>query len=207
MQDLLEQAIRYGLPFNLYMERSRVREFQDVICRAIPGEPKLLMARHLANINGFLSRPETPNCIPRGVIRFVAEVYCPDLVDHFARGPSLQVSEFNRGESRLFTLKGDETFWTTDHISQSQEGVLLGLIPGDLPATDCPNPKLVWRTKSEWTTYFRGGQTGKNRILDAEIIPSSKDFEEGPKLFEVSYPSNWSPILVKDMAFPEKFVG
>ncbi|KAF8142180.1 hypothetical protein K438DRAFT_1785039 [Mycena galopus ATCC 62051] len=203
------------------------------------------MARHLANINGFLSRPETPNCIPRGgVIRFVAEVYCPDLVDHFARGPSLQVLEFNRGESRLFTLKGDETFWTADHISQSQEGVLLGLIPGDLPATDCtlwptpelfeqesshmrgylsqgayrivmklhnditgPNPKLVWCTRSEWTTYFQGGQTGKNRILDAEIVPSSKDFEEGRKLFEVSYPSNWSPILVKDMALPEKFVG
>ncbi|KAF8133105.1 hypothetical protein K438DRAFT_1787708 [Mycena galopus ATCC 62051] len=262
-RDLLERAIRFGLPFNLYVERSRVREFRDVCISPLqlrtlsatyePGysEPSLTWSRaggaqaaygaYLANINGLLSRPEAPACIPRGgVIRFVAEVYCPDLVDRYARGPSLQVSEFDRGESRLFAMDGEESFWTADKITQSQEGVLLGLIPGDLPASDrtlwptpdvferesahmrgylshgayrilmklrddimSTNPKLVWRTRSGWTTYFRGGRTGKNRDLDAKLVPSDKDFEEGRDLFENSYPVGWSPILVKDMEFPE----
>ncbi|KAF8122641.1 hypothetical protein K438DRAFT_2169167 [Mycena galopus ATCC 62051] len=106
-QDLLELAIRFGIPFELYVRRSRVREFRDVLIPALatrtlgslyqPGyiDPQLTWSREGGNeasysayeiiLSSFLDRPEAVALIcAGGVYCFIALLYNPDLITRFA---------------------------------------------------------------------------------------------------------------------------
>ncbi|KAF8147017.1 hypothetical protein K438DRAFT_1780337 [Mycena galopus ATCC 62051] len=142
--DLLELAIRFGMPFELYVHRSRVREFRDVLIPTLAiktlgslyqpgyidqqlswskeGGNKTSYAMYETILNGLLDHPEAVGFISaRGVYSYVAQLYNPDLVARFARRPSLQVSQFDKGESCLFSVQGDEVFWTTEKLTASEK--------------------------------------------------------------------------------------
>ncbi|KAF8162494.1 hypothetical protein K438DRAFT_1985135 [Mycena galopus ATCC 62051] len=66
------------------------------------GGDKAAYIAYETTLNGFLGRAHAPALISLGgMYRFIGEVYTEDIVQHFARGPSLQVSQFDKGESRL----------------------------------------------------------------------------------------------------------
>ncbi|KAK7050661.1 hypothetical protein R3P38DRAFT_3174140 [Favolaschia claudopus] len=149
---ILELAIRYGIPFGLYIRRTDVRRFtdahpylQNVQTLAALYEPGFVdmplrwdsrggaAAVYLAyegNLNALLERPEAVAFIALGgVYRYVAELYRPDLVRRFAKGPSQQVSYFDRGESHLYVRDEGECFYTRDHVTISECNILLGFVP------------------------------------------------------------------------------
>ncbi|KAK7015061.1 hypothetical protein R3P38DRAFT_3205092 [Favolaschia claudopus] len=148
---ILELAIRYGIPFGLYVRRTDVRKFvdahphlQNVNTLAALYEPGFVdmplrwdsiggaAAVYLAyegNLNALLERPEAVAFIALGgVYRYVAELYRPDLVRRFVKGPSQQVSYFDRGESHLYVRDEGECFYTRDHVTISECNILLGFV-------------------------------------------------------------------------------
>ncbi|KAK6996415.1 hypothetical protein R3P38DRAFT_3222024 [Favolaschia claudopus] len=151
-EDLMFMAIRHGIPFEIYVLRSDVRKFNDAPIPFLqqstlsslyqPGyvdEPLLwnkagVMATYtdyLAKLSALLSRPESIAFVRMGgVLRYIAELYNREIVQTFANGPSLQVTHFDKGETKLFDNDLSE-FYTADSVSPSEISLLIGRIPGN----------------------------------------------------------------------------
>ncbi|KAF8211150.1 hypothetical protein K438DRAFT_1959331 [Mycena galopus ATCC 62051] len=103
VSDLLEFVIRFGIPFAIFVKRSRVHDFRDVMIPPLllrtmgsiyePGfqDISLEWSRtrgsaaafnvYKSNVGTVLSRPEGASAVAcGGVIRYVAELFDPDIV-------------------------------------------------------------------------------------------------------------------------------
>jgi hypothetical protein len=63
-----------------------------------------------------------------GLCKFVAEIYTPDLIHRFARGPSPQVAEFVAGKQRWISVDGEAIVHSTDQVSPREVSILLGQV-------------------------------------------------------------------------------
>ncbi|KAJ6463804.1 hypothetical protein C8R47DRAFT_992408 [Mycena vitilis] len=182
MEDLLEIAIRFGIPFSLYIKRRDVRCFRDSTVSPLslntlaalyqPGYEDLTLVwgkggaagayvQYEANLNNLLGRPQAVAFIGLGgVLRYVAELYEENLVFRFAQGPSLQVTQFDKGEAYLYTRDGEEDFYTTDGVSHSEIGILLGTLPGAHPGQErtlWPTPEVFENESPHMRGYLSEG--------------------------------------------------
>ncbi|KAJ6499731.1 hypothetical protein C8R47DRAFT_1259095 [Mycena vitilis] len=194
IEDVLELAIRFGIPFSLFIKMCDARLFRNAEISALqrstldalyqPGYVDLalpherggaaLYGRYRALMLQLLSRPNAVAFISQGgILRLIAEFYDPDLVRRFAQGPSLQVSECNKGDSFLLSKDDAEDFYTTDQVSPSEVAMLLGHIPGDQPSTEYtlwPSPATLESESTHMRGYVSHGvyaifQNLKNDIL------------------------------------------
>jgi hypothetical protein len=62
--------------------------------------------------------------------------------------------------------------------------------------------RYKWRTYSQWKEYFR---VGSKKIHEPKVVPKKRDFDEGVKLFERSFPIDWLEMEIADVVLPEKF--
>jgi hypothetical protein len=165
MEDLLEVGIRFGMSFALYIKRGDVRLFSDPTVSPLvlntlaalyepgfvdlpliwggPGGNAGQYVQYEGNLNNLLARPEAVAFVPMGgVPRYVAELYDETIVRRYVRGPSYQVSQFDKGAAFLYSRGGEEVFYTTDSVSNSEVNILLGTIPGAHPG----NQTTLWPT-------------------------------------------------------------
>ncbi|KAF8179248.1 hypothetical protein K438DRAFT_1977321 [Mycena galopus ATCC 62051] len=194
--DLLERAIRFGMPFSVYVQGSRVREFRDILIPSLVlktaaalYEPGYIDAQltwpkqggnvacytaYVARIGEMLKRPHSPAFIPHGgVLRYVAELYDQEVVQRFAQGPTLQVSQFAKGEWRLFRAQSEESFWTTDRVTESEIGLLIGRIPGengDSERSLWPSPDTFERECRHMRGYLSRGAYRMLNLIKDEIF-------------------------------------
>ncbi|KAJ7881651.1 hypothetical protein B0H13DRAFT_1629950 [Mycena leptocephala] len=115
----------------------------------------------------LLARPEAIAFLyAGGVLKFVAEAYSKDLAHRLVKGPSAQVTEFQKGKTLRVMQAGESVFYTTDQISNSEISILLGHIPGEHPGTDTtlwPSPAIF----EKYSTHMRGYvSSGVNDILE-----------------------------------------
>ncbi|KAJ7806735.1 hypothetical protein B0H13DRAFT_1929446 [Mycena leptocephala] len=148
-EEILEVAIRMALPFAVFIRRSDVHKFSSVNISSLdlktlgaiytPGYVDLPLGR----VGSLLGRPEAVAFVPLGgVCRFVAEVYDENIVYQYAKGPSLQVTEFDEGEGRKISRPEGSVFYTTDRVSNSEIFLLLGHIAG----SDSGGDRTLWPT-------------------------------------------------------------
>ncbi|KAJ7441227.1 hypothetical protein FB451DRAFT_1414704 [Mycena latifolia] len=163
---ILVRAIRFGVSFGLYVKVTDVREFSNRNISSLerttlsavyaPGRAdtqlvyglgnEALYAEYLVKIGMLLSRPHARAFIGLGgVLSFVAQLYDPDLVFRYLRGPSMQVSEHDTGDKILLAEDGVEFFLTTDRVSPSEISLLLGHVATGDPKTETslwPHPSI-----------------------------------------------------------------
>ncbi|KAJ7713975.1 hypothetical protein B0H14DRAFT_3523131 [Mycena olivaceomarginata] len=150
VEDVLEYALRFGMPFEIYTDLARVNRFRDVSLSALErntlpsiyayGYGDQLMQwsgggeEQYRAYQGSLHILRCPNAVAflamGGICKFVAEVYAPDLVHRFARGPSPQVAEFVAGKQRWISVDGEPIAHSTDQVSPREVNILLGQISG-----------------------------------------------------------------------------
>ncbi|KAJ7793329.1 hypothetical protein B0H13DRAFT_1675580 [Mycena leptocephala] len=164
-EELLEVAIRMALPFALFIKRSDVRKFcsqeitaldlntlgalytpgyvdQPLVWTGAGGGPAVY-GQYEGRVGSLLGRPEAVAFVPLGgVCCFIAEVYDENIVYRYARGPSLQVSEFDEGEARRIERLEGDVFYTSDRVSNSEIFLLLGHIAGSSSSAD----RTLWPT-------------------------------------------------------------
>ncbi|KAJ7097373.1 hypothetical protein C8R44DRAFT_552457, partial [Mycena epipterygia] len=111
-----------------------------------------------AIVGALLARPEAVAFIAAGgVLSYIAQLYDDSLAFRFLRGPSLQVSEYGRGESLLHVdEEGREMFLTSDCVSPSEISQLIGHVPTGNPGTETflwPHPSVM----EEESLHAHGG--------------------------------------------------
>ncbi|KAJ7831172.1 hypothetical protein B0H13DRAFT_1915563 [Mycena leptocephala] len=246
-EEILEIAIRMALPFAIYIRRSDVRLFSDPNVSLLdlktlsaiyalgyvdlplvwsgPGGGPAVYGQYEGRVGALLKRPESIAFVPLGgVCRFVSEVYDESIVYRFARGPSLQVTEFDGGEARRIDRFGSSAFYTTDRVWNSKIHLLLGHIAGSDAGNDrtlWPTPEVFdhlilanlhhdiierkrykWRTYSQWKEYFR---VGSKKEHQPKTIPEAKDFEVGAEMIRCAFPINWLDMDIGSIVLPEEF--
>ncbi|KAJ7693476.1 hypothetical protein B0H16DRAFT_1751490 [Mycena metata] len=182
IQDVLEISIRHGLPVPLYLPVDCVREFKDHSvspltlrtqgARYEPGYldhpliwktngSALVYGQYEAGLQDLLNRDNAVAFIGLGgSLCYIAEKYNLDLVQRFARGPSLQVTQFGKGQMSLFPQGGTETFFTRDRVSASEIGMLEGLIAGASPGSErtlWPSTAVIEAECPHWNGYLNAG--------------------------------------------------
>jgi hypothetical protein len=150
VEDVLEYALRFGMPFEVYTDLNRVNRFRNVNLSALErntlpsvyayGYGDQLMQwsgggeEQYRLYQGSLHILGRPNAVAflgmGGLCKFVAEVYAPDLADRFARGPSHQVAEFVAGKQRWISVDGEAAAHSTDQVSPREVSILLGQVSG-----------------------------------------------------------------------------
>ncbi|KAJ7640632.1 hypothetical protein B0H17DRAFT_1216506 [Mycena rosella] len=120
VEDVFELAIRFGVPFEIFMDSSEAASFatQEV---SVLGDSTLeriyapnytdkllsygaggeeLYNQYVGQMNWLLKRPHARAFIAKGwILSFVATLYNRDLIQCFMEGPSLQVTHYG-GEGR-----------------------------------------------------------------------------------------------------------
>ncbi|KAJ6595011.1 hypothetical protein DFH09DRAFT_867890, partial [Mycena vulgaris] len=127
-------------------------------------------ARYGSSARGVLNRPNAVGFIfEGGILSILAQVMCPDLIFRCAQGPSIQVSEFSKGETFLQRNPPNgemAQFWTADRVSAEEILLLIGHVPTGHPSTDLslfPHPDLL----EEQSQHFRGMiGMGAHRIIE-----------------------------------------
>ncbi|KAJ7443798.1 hypothetical protein FB451DRAFT_1413425 [Mycena latifolia] len=179
MEDVLELAVRFGIPFQLYIRSSQV-------CSFGPSRVSPLAANTLGSVYepGFndlplfhgvgggaatygwyrsqlyhlLDRPHAVAFIGMGgVLSYVASLYNPELVKRFMQGPSLQLTHQNKGASIRMERSGYSEFYVTDEVSNSEIQLLLGHIPNERPGVDAtlwPPPEVMENESPHMTGYL-----------------------------------------------------
>ncbi|KAJ7829844.1 hypothetical protein B0H13DRAFT_1544397, partial [Mycena leptocephala] len=168
MEDILEMGIRFGISFQLYIPVNKAREFagveissferQTMAAMYAPGyvDPPIMWGNegpaanydvYLVSLFRLLKLPHAIAFVGLGgILRFIAEVYDKDIVYRWVRGPSAQVTEFNRGHSIILPHGRDGTIYTTDQVSNRDIATLLGHVPGKHPSADTtlwPPPEVL----------------------------------------------------------------
>jgi hypothetical protein len=179
VEDILNAAWKLGLPFQLYVPESETKHFADwTISRmdelALPklygsgfterfmtkaAGPQAQYAAWLASASEVLRRPNAVAFIAEGgIVSEIAQIIDPSLIHRFAKGPSVQVTEFSKGDKFLQKDPpgGEERqFFTADCVSEAEISILLRYIPGensDLDRTLFPRQAML----EEYSDHFRG---------------------------------------------------
>jgi hypothetical protein len=190
-EEILEIAIRMAVPFAIYIRRSDVRLFSDLNVSPLdlktlgtiyalgyvdlplvwsgPGGGPAVYGQYEGRVGALLKRPEAIAFVPLGgVCRFVSEVYDESIVYRFARGPSLQVTEFDGGEARRIDRFGSSAFYTADRVSNSEIHLLLGHIAG----SDTGNDRTLWPTPEVFeceSPHMRGYLSEDSHLILANL--------------------------------------
>ncbi|KAJ7840342.1 hypothetical protein B0H13DRAFT_2366313 [Mycena leptocephala] len=136
MEDVLKLAMRFGMKFEIYIKMRDVEFFRDASLTTLarstlgalftPGYvdtpmklsangPEAQYVLYEAGLYHLLDRPEaTAFLYAGGVLKFVAEVYDRNLAHRLVKGPSVQVTEFQKGKTLRVTKAGESVFYTTD---------------------------------------------------------------------------------------------
>jgi hypothetical protein len=239
-EELLELSIRMALPFAVYIPCNEVHKFsvQNVSSLDLktlgalyapgyvnhplvwtgPGGGPAVYGQYEGRVGSLLGRPEAVAFVPLGgVCRFVAEVYDRNIVYRYAQGPSLQVSEFDAGESRRIDRRGTSLFYTTDRVSKSEIYLLLGHIAGANSGAD----RTLWPTPEVFeceSPHMRGYLSeGSYRILSnlcRDIIELKRykwrTYSQWKEYFRVGAKGDHEPKSVpdaKDFEAGAKLIG
>ncbi|KAJ7835421.1 hypothetical protein B0H13DRAFT_1913574 [Mycena leptocephala] len=252
IKDILEMGIRFGISFKLYIPVSKAREFADsgisllerqsMAAMYAPGYvdspiawgnegPAANYGVYLVSLFHLLKLPHAIAFVSLGgILRYIAEVYDKDIVHRWVRGPSVQVTEYNRGHSIVLPHGRDGTLYTSDQVSNRDIAMLLGHIPGKHPSVDTtlwPPPEVLesesgafalfenlrngiiveqkyeWRTRAGWKAYLKRGSKGTHA---PSHVPHTRDFAAGQKIFDRSFPEDWAYADVATIELPEKFL-
>ncbi|KAJ7511545.1 hypothetical protein B0H11DRAFT_1699608 [Mycena galericulata] len=199
VEDVLELAIRFGLPFVLYIRMSDARGFKNSRVSAltrntlsalyVPGYVDLpltngtggaaaLYEQYRARVLQLLSRPHAVAFIGHGgILSFVATLYEEDLVQRFVDGPSLQVTEHQKGDSFLFDDGTKEDFYTSDQVSNGEIAMLLGHLPATQPSAEAtlwPTPEVLESESLHYRGYISSGVYDIFSNLRKDIVDSKK---------------------------------
>ncbi|KAJ6480681.1 hypothetical protein C8R47DRAFT_1284561 [Mycena vitilis] len=182
MIGVLSLALRFGISFGLYTKASVVREFRErnmtdlerntlaalyapgYVDECIPYTIGGVAAygKYLATINNLLNRPHaTAFLYAGGILSFIACFYNPDLIRRLMGGPSMQVTQFNRGDTVLLKDNDEDVFLVSDCVSPSEVSMLLGHVPTGNASTETslwPSPSLLEKESAHvhgiWTTGY-----------------------------------------------------
>ncbi|KAJ6482258.1 hypothetical protein C8R47DRAFT_1073554 [Mycena vitilis] len=249
MIGVLNLAIWFGISFRLYTKASAAREFRErnitdlerntlsalhapgYVDECIPYTIGGVAAygKYLATIGNLLNRPHTTAFIfSGGILSFIAMFYNPDLIRHLMGGPSMQVTQFNRGDTVLLkdTDKDDEVSMLIGHVPAGNSSTKTSLWPRPLLFVkesahahgiwtsgycaimenlkgNLERGHYRWCTNREWKAYFHSGNKGK---YAPEYVPCTNDFREGSDLLRRSFPANWNLRPTFSITMPEKFI-
>ncbi|KAK6997472.1 hypothetical protein R3P38DRAFT_2562346 [Favolaschia claudopus] len=188
VKSVLELAVRFGMPFEIYIPLAKANDFRDpslsmlaknslaaVYSAGYHDEPMTwagLGEEHqyniyLANLLHLLERPNAVAFIAKGgICKFVAELYAPNLAYRFFQGPSAQVSEFARGKTRRIEKGGQPGLYTSDQVSEAEVSMLLGYVKGASMGGD----KTLWPPQAlfeKYSAHMRGYiSSGAYNMLD-----------------------------------------
>ncbi|KAJ7742089.1 hypothetical protein B0H14DRAFT_3515167 [Mycena olivaceomarginata] len=237
VEDVLEYALRFGMPFEIYTDLNRVGRFRDAQLsalerRTLPSVYAYGYGDQLMQWSGggeeqyrvyqgslhILGRPNAVAFLAMGgLCKFVAEVYAPDLVHRFARGPSPQVAEFVAGKQRWISVEGEAIAHSTDQVSPREVNILLGqhcphmrgyLSAGAYDFLESLRRKIVdekkfeWKSNAEWKRLLRSSAKG---VWAPAHVPSQSDFDEMNEVLARSFPLDWSEVSLGRLGLPEKF--
>ncbi|KAJ7028568.1 hypothetical protein C8F04DRAFT_1188549 [Mycena alexandri] len=176
--ELLELALRYGMPFKLFMEVAEACDDQDeeankslTMCALYePGyvDPPVAWSGrasaklvYYGSLHWLLDRPHAIGFLyAGGILKFIAETFQPDLIYRLAQGPSLQTSQYNQGESRKLPITGRKGFFVAERVSGHEIEVLIGSIPGPHAGAEkslWPHPSLLEKGSPHWRGYTSQG--------------------------------------------------
>ncbi|KAJ7336434.1 hypothetical protein DFH08DRAFT_706650 [Mycena albidolilacea] len=179
IEDVLTAAWKFGLPFQLFLPESETRFFADRSMSrmdelALPklygsgfterfltkaAGPQAQYAAWIVSASEVVRRPNAVAFIAEGgIVSEIAQVIDPSLIHRFTKGPSVQVTEFSKGEKFLQRdpPEGERRrFFTADCVSEAEISILLGHIPGensDKDRTLFPRPASF----EEYSDHCRG---------------------------------------------------
>ncbi|KAJ7305501.1 hypothetical protein DFH08DRAFT_662237, partial [Mycena albidolilacea] len=131
----------------------------------------------LAGAMGIVCRPNAVAFIAEGgIVLEIAQVLDPTLIQCFVRGPSLQVTEFLKGNKFLQKNppnREGRRFYTADSVSEAEILILLGYLPGK----DNDKDYSLFPTPKTFDNHYRGmvgvgaAQLIKNMLKKAECDP------------------------------------
>ncbi|KAJ6517751.1 hypothetical protein DFH09DRAFT_940136 [Mycena vulgaris] len=197
--DVLNLAWRFGYSFHLFIPLEDVGKFGNFPVSVLDRLtlPRMydvgymetfltwghggaaLYAAYLICVKGLLERPHAVAFIYQGgIVAALAQVLDPDLIYRFVQGPSVQVTEYAKGETFLQRNppSGEPAkFYTTDQVTQGEILLLSGHIPGGGPGNDMTlfPPPSVFEGSSN---HYRGMiSSGVMKILENIL----KDIEGG----------------------------
>jgi hypothetical protein len=132
----------------------------------------------MGSIYQLLQKPNAIAFIAKGgVCKFVAELFAPDLVYRFVRGPSEQVSEFGKGKTPRLTIEGQSVLCINDQVTDVEVAILLGHVKGknsDQERSLWPSQSLLEQHSLHVRGYLSSGayvllEYLSNRILTEKI--------------------------------------
>ncbi|KAJ7702718.1 hypothetical protein B0H17DRAFT_871733, partial [Mycena rosella] len=174
IEDVFELAIRFGLPFDIFvdsaegarfasqelsvlddatLERIYAPNYADTLLSYGAGGEELYN-QYLGQMNWLLKRPHARAFVAKGgVLSFVATLYNKELIQRFMEGPSLQVTHFGEGKTILLERDGRKRQYTADTIGPREGSLLLGHIPGSAAKEMWlwPPPSLI----EGWSPHWR----------------------------------------------------
>jgi hypothetical protein len=193
--EILTLAIRFGLQFGLYVKIGDVLEFRNrnvsyldsLTLGAIyaPGYVDECLSYGLGEIAAYtkylsilgilLVRPNAVAFVyAGGVLSFVAQMYDKDLVARLMRGSSMQVSEYNKGDTvKIIGDDGEPFFAVSDSVSPSEVSMLLGHVATGNPQTETwlwPPPALIERESLHAQGMWTPGLYNILENLKAQIL-------------------------------------
>ncbi|KAJ7690739.1 hypothetical protein B0H17DRAFT_1134248 [Mycena rosella] len=116
---------------------------------------------YCAQLNYLLKHPHARAFIAKGgVLCWLAELYNLGLVGKFLSGPSVQVTEYQKGKMMLLTQGGHNVFYMVDYPSSSKDSMLLGHIPAKHANKEAwlwPPPSLIEKGSKHMRGYLSSG--------------------------------------------------
>ncbi|KAJ7661810.1 hypothetical protein B0H17DRAFT_1144534 [Mycena rosella] len=186
MGDLLTMAIKYAVPFQLYIRMSDVPLF---VAHDIPDVERILLPATLEPgfsetglkwlgahatrtvwvdlVAKLLCRPYAGAFLAKGgITNRIALFIDKDLPARYTQGPSSRITEYGRGFVRRGIFVDEhgierEELMTRETVSDDENSLLFGFIPQGSPERDLylfPPPSLL---ESECPGHFTGEMTGK----------------------------------------------
>ncbi|KAJ7186709.1 hypothetical protein C8R46DRAFT_1206716 [Mycena filopes] len=177
IEDLLETALRYGMPFKLFLRVDKAVEdaeedpesltedaiyatgYVDPPMNWVGSENQWLLYR--AGLHTVLNRPNAIAFLYMGgIVKFIAETFRPDLAAELAQGPSSQVTQHNKGESRILPNAPDGGMWVADQASAGEVGMLVGTVIGKTAGVELtiwPKQSTLDKASRHWRGYISKG--------------------------------------------------
>jgi hypothetical protein len=214
IEDVLELGIRFGVSFELYIPVEQARGFSEgelsplaeatLAALYAPGyvDPPITwnvaggamnFGLYQGSLYHLLALPHAIAFVPKGgVCRFVAEVFDKNIVHRYAQGPSVQVTQYNRGHSIVLPRGRDGSLYVTDQVSEREVSILLGHVPGKHPSADTtlwPPPDVLESESAHFTGYLSQGAYALLEDLRSKILEEHK--------YEWRTRAQWKTYLVK----------